>query len=236
MSGNTGRINEALAAGVTYAKMAAHDLRRVGRTGEAIAEFERADALEKAYFSAEHIPPAYDWHYQHNLDLLATSCEYVSRKAKAETLPKTSFAISSGSRIEEIELSKESIMRTIVFRFIAGMAVAAGLASVAAAQAAKVDLTGKWIYTVQTEAGSGTPTITLKQDGEKLTGHYNGQLGDVDVTGSVKGNDFQFGFSSDLGGNKIDVTYKGTIVNKDEVKGTLSIVGLGEGTFTGKRQ
>jgi hypothetical protein len=127
-------------------------------------------------------------------------------------------------------------MRTIVFRFIAVTAVAIGLASVAAAQGAKVDLTGKWIYTVQTEAGSGTPTITLKQDGEKLTGHYNGQLGDVDVAGSVKGNDFQFGFSSDLGGNKIDVTYKGTIVNKDEVKGTLSIVGLGEGTFTGKRQ
>ena len=127
-------------------------------------------------------------------------------------------------------------MRTIVFRFIAVTTVAAGLASVAAAQAAKVDLTGKWIYTVQTEAGSGTPTITLKQDGEKLTGHYNGQLGDVDVAGSVKGNDFQFGFSSDLGGNKIDVTYKGTIVNKDEVKGTLSIVGLGEGPFTGKRQ
>jgi len=127
-------------------------------------------------------------------------------------------------------------MRTTIIRFIAVAAVAVGLASVAAAQAAKVDLTGKWIYTVQTEAGSGTPTITLKQDGEKLTGHYNGQLGDVDVAGTVKGNDFQFGFSSDLGGNKIDVTYKGTIVNKDEVKGTLSIVGLGEGTFTGKRQ
>jgi hypothetical protein len=121
-------------------------------------------------------------------------------------------------------------------RFIAVTAMALGLASIVAAQAAKVDLTGKWIFNVQTDAGAGTPTITLKQDGEKLTGHYNGQLGDVDVTGSVKGNDFTFGFSSDLQGNKLDVTYKGTVVNKDEVKGTLSIVGLGEGTFTGKRQ
>jgi hypothetical protein len=127
-------------------------------------------------------------------------------------------------------------MKTMVLRFIAIAAVAVGLATIAAAQAGKVDLTGKWIYSVQTDAGSGTPTITLKQDGEKLTGHYNGQLGDVDVKGSVKGNDFTFGFSSDLQGNKLDVTYKGTIVNKDEVKGTLSIVGLGEGTFTGKRQ
>jgi hypothetical protein len=123
-----------------------------------------------------------------------------------------------------------------MLRFIAVTAMAVGLASITAAQAAKVDLTGKWIFNVQTDAGSGTPTITLKQDGEKLTGHYNGQLGDVDVTGSVKGNDFTFGFSSDLQGNKLDVTYKGTIVNKDEVKGTLSIAGLGDGTFTGKRQ
>jgi tetratricopeptide (TPR) repeat protein len=108
---NTGRINEALAEGSTYAKMApgvpharhmfGHDLRRVGRINEAIAEFERADALEKAYFSAERIPPAYDWHYQHNLDLLATSYQYVGKMAKAESLLKTSFAISSGSVQQE---------------------------------------------------------------------------------------------------------------------------------------
>lgn len=127
-------------------------------------------------------------------------------------------------------------LATTTLRFITVAAVAAGLASIASAQAAKVDLTGKWIFNVTTDAGSGTPTITLKQDGEKLTGHYNGQLGDVDVAGSVKGSDFTFGFSSDLQGNKLDVTYKGTVVNKDEVKGTLSIAGLGEGTFTGKRQ
>ncbi len=127
-------------------------------------------------------------------------------------------------------------MRTMVLRFIAVAAIAVGLATIATAQAAKVDLTGKWIFNVQTDAGSGTPTVTLKQEGEKLTGHYTGQLGDVDLNGSVKGSDFTFGFSSDLQGNKLDVTYKGTVVNKDEVKGTLSIVGLGEGTFTGKRQ
>ena len=117
----------------------------------------------------------------------------------------------------------------------AAIAAAAIGANSTAAQA-KVDLTGKWMFSVQTDAGSGTPTVTLKQDGEKLTGHYSGQLGDVDITGSVKGNDFTFGFSSDLQGNKLDVTYKGTIVNKDELKGSVSIAGLGEGTFTAKRQ
>jgi phosphatidylserine decarboxylase len=104
------------------------------------------------------------------------------------------------------------------------------------AQASKVDVTGKWMFNVETAAGSGTPTITLKQDGDKLTGHYTGQLGDVDLTGSVKGSDFQFSFSSDLQGNRLDVTYKGTIESKDALKGTVSIAGLGEGTFTAKRQ
>jgi hypothetical protein len=116
------------------------------------------------------------------------------------------------------------------------VAVVAAATAIAAAQAAKVDLTGKWTFDVQTDAGSGTPTVTFKQDGEKLTGHYSGQLGDVDITGSVKGSEFSFSFTSDLQGNKLDVTYKGTIETKDSLKGTLSIAGLGNGTFTAKRQ
>ena len=127
-------------------------------------------------------------------------------------------------------------MRKWILRSVTVAAAVLIVAAAAWAQGAKVDLTGKWAFSVQTEAGSGTPTVTLKQDGEKLTGHYSGQLGDVDVAGSVKGSDFNFGFSSDLQGTKIEVTYKGTIVNKDELKGSLSIVGLGEGTFTAKRQ
>ncbi|HEV3060867.1 MAG TPA: hypothetical protein VGY48_21655 [Vicinamibacterales bacterium] len=127
-------------------------------------------------------------------------------------------------------------MKSMTFRFVVSLAVVVGLTVMAAAQAAKVDLTGKWTFNVQTDAGAGTPAVTLKQEGEKLTGHYQGQLGDTDLTGSVKGNDFTFGFTSDLQGNKLDVTYKGTIVSKDELKGTLSIAGLGDGTFTAKRQ
>ncbi len=126
-------------------------------------------------------------------------------------------------------------MRSAVRGALAGAAIVCAAAA-AAAQAAKVDLTGKWTFNVQTDAGSGTPTVTLKQDGDKLTGHYVGQLGDVDVTGSVKGNDFSFSFSSDLQGNKLDVEYKGTIENKDALKGTMTMGGFGNGTFTAKRQ
>jgi hypothetical protein len=104
------------------------------------------------------------------------------------------------------------------------------------AQAGKADVTGKWTFNVETSAGAGTPNITLKQEGEKLTGHYSGQLGEADLTGSVKGQDFTFVFTVDLQGNELKCTYKGSAENKDSLKGTLNIAGLGDGTFTAKRQ
>ena len=97
------------------------------------------------------------------------------------------------------------------------------------------NVTGKWIFDVQTDAGSGTPTITLKQDGEKLTGHYSGQLGENDITGTIQGNKITFGFSGDFGGQAAKVTYTGT-VEKDTMKGTVDLGGMASGTFTGKKQ
>jgi len=100
---------------------------------------------------------------------------------------------------------------------------------------AKVDVTGRWTFTVDTSAGSGMPTITLKQDAEKLTGHYSGQLGEADLAGTVKGQDIVFKFEVDVGGQKLVNTYTGTIEGKDALKGTVDIAGLANGTFTAKR-
>jgi tetratricopeptide (TPR) repeat protein len=108
---NTGRVNDALAQGAVYASLApgvpharhmyGHDLRRVGRIDDAIAQFTAADALEAAYFRTEQIPIESDWHYQHNLDLLATSYEYIGQMKKAEALLKKSFSIASSSVEQE---------------------------------------------------------------------------------------------------------------------------------------
>jgi hypothetical protein len=128
-------------------------------------------------------------------------------------------------------------MRSIAVRVltIAAIAVCAA-ASARAGQASKVDVSGKWLFNVETQAGSGTPTITLKQDGEKLTGHYSGQLGEADLTGTVKGQDVAFKFTVDLQGNNLECTYTGTAEGKDGMKGKVSIAGLGDGTFTAKKQ
>jgi hypothetical protein len=101
---------------------------------------------------------------------------------------------------------------------------------------AKVDVTGKWAVTVETDQGSGTPTITLKQDGEKLTGHYTGQFGEADLTGSVKGQTIEFSFTVDVQGNQLKEIYSGTVESKDSIKGKVDLSGLATGTFTAKRQ
>jgi tetratricopeptide (TPR) repeat protein len=111
---NMGRIDEARNEGALYARTApnipharhmhGHDLRRAGRVGEAIEEFLAAQALHSAWSATEGIPAEYDWHYQHNLDLLATSYQYIGQMRNAEPLLKRSFAIAS--TLVEQELNK----------------------------------------------------------------------------------------------------------------------------------
>jgi hypothetical protein len=125
-------------------------------------------------------------------------------------------------------------MRTIT-RALTILSIVVAAAAVGAAQG--VNVTGTWTFTVETGGGSGTPTLTFKQDGEKLTGHYSSQtLGEADFTGSVKGNAIQFTFNANAQGTEIDVVYAGT-VDGSTMKGTVNMAG-GQlsGTFTGKKQ
>jgi len=109
---NAGRTGEALARASEYARMApqvpharhmlGHELRRTGKIALAIAEFEAADRMEAEYVALEKIPPALNWHYHHNLDLLAMSYRYVGRDGKAEELPKKSFGLPSNTVEQEL--------------------------------------------------------------------------------------------------------------------------------------
>jgi hypothetical protein len=102
-------------------------------------------------------------------------------------------------------------------------------------KAKALDVSGAWVLDVSTAAGSGTPTVTLKQEGEKLTGQYSGQLGDAPVTGTLKGNAITFQFDVDVQGTALHVVYSGT-VEADAMKGTVSLGEAGDGTFTGTRK
>ena len=98
-----GQIPLALEHGEAYARLApsiphshhmwGHDLRRVGRIDDAIAAFRRTDDLEKAYYAAEGIDPALDWHHVHNLDLLATAYQHKGQMRKAEATMREASAL-----------------------------------------------------------------------------------------------------------------------------------------------
>ena len=48
-------------------------------------------------------------------------------------------------------------MKQLAVRLVMVAVLVAAMSGIGSAQADKVDLTGKWVFQVQTEAGGGTP-------------------------------------------------------------------------------
>jgi hypothetical protein len=95
---------------------------------------------------------------------------------------------------------------------------------------AGADVTGIWKTKVEVAGQAGEPTFTLKQDGDKITGKYEGSFGEHDVTGKVTGDKVEFEFTIEQG----KVVYTGT-VEKDAMKGDVRYGDL-DGTWTAKRE
>jgi hypothetical protein len=124
--------------------------------------------------------------------------------------------------------------RETVFALLVGML---GAAAATASTQAEVDVSGTWLFQVETSAGSGAPTITLKQEGEKLSGTYEGQLGRADLTGTLKARAILFTFTVDAQGQSVEVTYQGTVDSAGSMNGSVDIAGGAvSGTFTAKRK
>jgi len=104
------------------------------------------------------------------------------------------------------------------------------------AAACLADVTGTWSVEVQTDMGTGTPVFTFKQDGEKLTGTYSGQLGEAKVAGTLKGDAIEFWFEAAPAGEKLTVKYSGKLEGENRMKGTVDLGGLARGTFTGAKK
>jgi hypothetical protein len=94
------------------------------------------------------------------------------------------------------------------------------------------DISGTWSASVVLDAGSGTATFVLKQDGGKLSGSYSGALGEAKVTGSVKGDEVEWSFDSEDAGK---VVYKGKLDGAAKIKGTVEYGQLGKGYFTAEK-
>jgi hypothetical protein len=109
------------------------------------------------------------------------------------------------------------------------------LACVLAVTALAADVTGKWTGEQQTRNGAQTVTLTLKADGETLTGTMNGgRGGDAEISdGKISGDKVSFSLTREFNGNSMTIKYSGT-VSGDEMKLTVE-TGRGSRELTLKR-
>ena len=103
----------------------------------------------------------------------------------------------------------------------------------AAAQSKNV--TGNWKLTVESQNGTTNPSVTLKQEGEELTGTYKGRFGESPLKGTVKGSEIKFTVKVDAQGQEVLIDYSGKLEG-ETMKGTVKFGDFGDGTFSGKKE
>ena len=96
------------------------------------------------------------------------------------------------------------------------------------------DITGTWNAEVETDMGSGTPTFVFKQSGEELSGTYKGTFGEQKLTGTVKGDQVEFSFTIDAGGQSAKAVYKGKIEGSS-INGSVEFGDLAKGKWKAKK-
>ena len=102
-----------------------------------------------------------------------------------------------------------------------------------------VDVTGKWKTEFETQIGVQKYTFTLKQDGEKVTGKANSDIGgekrEVELKdGKLKGDELTFFETFEFQGNEIRIDYTGKVTG-DEIKFTRKVGDFATETLVAKR-
>lgn len=117
---------------------------------------------------------------------------------------------------------------------LAALAAAAALLPLLAVGADQPDVTGTWTMDVETAMGSGSPTFELSQDGQTITGTYEGAFGEAPVAGTIEGSEVTLTIEVTAQGQDLKVDYVGT-VDGDTMTGKVVFGAFGEGTFEGTR-
>ena len=108
------------------------------------------------------------------------------------------------------------------------------LISVVLVSAAPANVAGRWQFTVALAVGTGRPLVTFKQDGEKITGTYEGRYGQSNLEGTVKENHIEFTVTVVAEGTTVSGVFSGTYEN-DRMSGEVDYEGAGDGTWTAVR-
>ena len=90
------------------------------------------------------------------------------------------------------------------------------LFALAALAAFGADVNGKWTYEMQGRDGQKREaSMTLKAEGDKLTGTMQGRQGDRPIeNGKINGDDISFEMTMNMGGESRKMLYKGKLVGR----------------------
>src|ERR1051325_6430785 len=96
---------------------------------------------------------------------------------------------------------------------------------------------GTWNLTVNLGQGEKAATLTLQREGEQLTGSISGSLGAGEIANASTPlpGQVRFTVSLQIEGQTKEATFEGTVSN-DQLRGSVTVVGLTPGTFTGTRE
>jgi hypothetical protein len=98
-----------------------------------------------------------------------------------------------------------------------------------------VDPAGDWSLVVHTPQGDINVTLTLRREGDRISGGLNGPMGQVNLPNvTLAGNQIRFTATMNIGGNSVDTTGLGTIEG-DSMNGTFTLAGMGSVEFSGTR-
>ena len=108
------------------------------------------------------------------------------------------------------------------------------IAAAAGLRAEPAKVAGLWNVALELGSIAGSPTIELKQDGEKITGTYRGRYGASPLSGEIKENQIVFSVTMNAEGQQTTGYFAG-VVEGDKMSGTVEFEGAGEGTWTATR-
>jgi hypothetical protein len=99
-----------------------------------------------------------------------------------------------------------------------------------------VNASGTWTLNINLGEGEVASTLTLEQQGGRLSGSIQGTLGSAEIANSSigTGGDIRFTAPLTIGGQTTEATFTGTI-SGNEMRGTVQVVGRSPGSFTGTR-
>lgn len=94
-------------------------------------------------------------------------------------------------------------------------------------------LTGAWTLNVNL-GGEKTATLTLRQEGDRLSGALQGSLGTAEISNASTGSEVRFTVVLNLDGQTREAAFVGAATG-NEIRGTVTVEGRAPGTFTATR-